>query len=813
MATLFLLIFYIFMLGSVWFFRLSFWLAIGLFGVVTIVCQYLGWIQYSALLIWPLLVGVALGCGVPKIRQRWFSKPFFNWFKKVLPAMSQTEKVAIESGDVWFEKELFQGKPNWEQLIKMQPAVLSDEEQNFLDNPVSQLCEMLDDWHVTHELCALPESVWKFIKEHKFFGMAIPKQYGGLEFSAQAHSAIIVKIATRSVSAAVTVMVPNSLGPGELIFAYGTEEQKNYYLPRLAQGKEIPCFGLTSTEAGSDAGSLIDKGIVCKAQFEGQETIGIKLTFEKRYITLAPVATLMGLAFKLFDPQKLLGDEIERGITICLLPLTTPGVEVGNRHFPLNMAFPNGPIRGKEVFVPLDWIIGGEKMIGQGWRMLIECLSAGRGISLPALSTATAVLSVKTTGAYSTVRRQFGLAIKDFEGVADVLGRMAGMTYMLDACRRFTLIPIHEHLKPAIATAIAKYHSTELARKVINDAMDIHAGRAIMMGEHNYLARAYQGTPVSITVEGANILTRNLIIFGQGAIRCHPYIKAEIEAAMSDKDDPQAALEKFDRLCFKHIGYAFSNIVRCKTYAFTQGWACSVNIESKAKPYLKKLTWLSAALAVVSDLTLLWLGGELKRKEQLSARLGDVLSYLYIASAVVKCFHEDKNEEAWPIVQWALSTCLYETQEAFYGIFENFPSQFFGWALRLMIFPYGKAFKKPADRLSLKCAQLVSQKSTTREQLTQLCYMSTHPEDSVNQMEQAFSKSLGVQALMKKIIIATKKKQLNKNLVFEQLIQAALHQKIIDESELNELQQYEKLRKSAIAVDEFTPNYPLGTEK
>lgn len=727
--------------------------------------------------------------------------------------MSVTEKEAIEAGDVWWEKELFQGKPNWQHLMSMPKPTLQLQEQTFIDHQVEILCGMLNDWEIVQEKSDLPPLVWDYLKKEKFFGMIIPKVYGGLEFSPQAHSAVILKIATRCISAAVTTMVPNSLGPAELLLHYGTDQQKNYYLPRLADGREIPCFALTGPEAGSDAGAIPDKGIVCKSMYKGEEIIGIRLTFDKRYITLAPVATVLGVAFKLYDPDHLLGNEVDYGITLCLIPTNHPGIEIGNRHFPLNMAFMNGPVRAKNIFIPIEWIIGGQKNAGQGWRMLMECLSAGRGISLPALSTATGVLAYRMTGAYSAIRRQFNVSISDFEGVEEALARIAGYTFMLEATRLFTAGAVGMGIKPAVATAIAKYHMTEMSRKVVNDMMDIHGGRGIMLGPLNYIGRGYQSIPISITVEGANILTRSLIIFGQGAIRCHPWARKEMEAAALYSQDKALGLKLFDKSCLKHAGYFISNVVRCFTFSLTQGLLSATGSHDVTKPYVKKLNWFSSALAVVSDVALFTLGGDLKRKEKLSARLGDVLSQLYLASSVLKYYHDQGCQNGdWPMVEWSLQTCLYQAQEAFYGLFQNFPYKMIRTGLKWLIFPYGKAFALPSDELGSKIIKPMLTLSEVRTRLTSLCYVGKEIDDPTGIVEFAFIKLVAAQPIISKIMHAIKTKQIQKNMAFEEQIQAALKKKIISESEVSILREFEVARKKVIAVDEFNPEYALGSQ-
>ena len=744
---------------------------------------------------------------LPKMRQRLTAR-LFTWFRGVLPRMSQTEKEAIEAGETWWEKDLFQGKPHWDALLAFPKAVLDEHEQAFLNNQVETLCAMLNDWQIVHEKADLPADVWDYLKKEKFFGMRIPVNYGGLGFSQAAHSSVIVKIATRCASAAVTVMVPNALGPAELLLHYGSQAQKDHYLPRLADGRDLPCFGLTGPEAGSDAGAIPDTGIIEYGLFEGKEILGIRLNFDKRYITLAPVATVVGLAVKLFDPSHLLGTQTALGITLCLIPANHPGVEIGNRHFPLNMAFMNGPIRGKEVFIPLAWIIGGVDNAGKGWRMLMECLSAGRGISLPALSAATGMLCYRMTGAYAAIRQQFNMPIGAFEGVEEALARIGGFSYLLEATRCFTVAAIDQDIKPAIATAIAKYHMTEIARKVINDAMDIHGGRGIMQGPFNYLARIYQSLPISITVEGANILTRSLMIFGQGAIRCHPFARAEMEAAALYAQDPDEATHQFDMTVRKHILYILANVGRVFKLAFSGGYF-SRSIPQKTGHYVKKINYLSAVLAFSSDLAMGILGGELKRKEKLSARLGDILSYLYLASALIKHYHDEGEPQSyWPHAQWSLEYCLYQAQEAFYGLCQNFPNPALGFILRLVCFPYGRIFSLPKDSLGKKIAQAMLSPALS-DSFTGLCYVGKTSDDPTGLMEITFNQLTALEPVFQKIHQGIAAKILPKKLAFEELIAQALEKQVLTRAEVDKLESFESLRKQAIAVDEFSQDYAL----
>ncbi len=737
-------------------------------------------------------------------RLKWLSAPLMKLFRKVTPTMSRTEQEALEAGSVWWDGELFSGKPQWKKLLNLPAPRLSKEEQAFLDGPVETLCNMLDDWQITQEDHDLPEPVWQYIKDNGFFSMIIPRHYGGLEFSAYAHSQVVLKISTRSISTAVTVMVPNSLGPGKLLMEYGTQEQKDHYLPRLAKGEEIPCFALTNPHAGSDAGAIPDFGIVCKQKFKGKETLGIRLNWEKRYITLGPVATLLGLAFKLYDPDHLLGEEEELGITLALIPTDTKGVEIGNRHFPLNMVFMNGPNYGKDVFIPMDWVIGGVDKAGQGWRMLMECLSDGRGISLPALSTGAGKLSSLAVGAYARVRQQFKLPIGKFEGVEEALARIGGLSYSMDAARSLTLVALDNGEKPSVISAVVKYHLTEMMRKVVNDAMDVLGGSGICLGPKNILGRAYQAIPISITVEGANILTRSMIIFGQGAIRSHPYIYKELESL--SEHDHNEALRMFDRALFGHIHFFITNTLRCFFHGITHAFFLRApsGVKRRVKPYYKQATRMSASFALVTDVSLMILGGALKRKEKISARLGDILSHLYLLSAVLKHFQDQgEHDSDLPFVEWACQYHLQRIQTAFNGYLHNFPNRPVAWLLRWVIFPWGRLYAPPGDRLGHKVASLLINPSEMRNRLTQGVFIPEGEHEAVNQLETAFRKVVDAAPVEKKIR-AFQKTFKPEYAGYDAMIQAAHEQNIIDKDELYLLQQANEARTEVIAVDDFT---------
>ena len=751
-----------------------------------------------------LLVILALVFGVADIRRNLITKPVFTVFKKILPPLSDTEREAMEAGDVWWDGELFKGKPDWQKLHSFPKAELSAEEQAFMDNQVETLLKMLDDYKIVQEQRDLPKPVWDYIKREGFFAMIIPKAYGGREFSAIANSTIVSRIATRSLTAAVTVMVPNSLGPGELLMHYGTQEQKDRWLPSLANGTDVPCFALTGPEAGSDAGGIPDTGVVCKGEFEGKEVVGIRLNWDKRYITLAPVATVLGLAFKLYDPEKLLGDKEELGITCALIPTSHKGVQIGDRHFPMNMAFMNGTTYGKDVFIPLEWIIGGPDYAGRGWRMLVECLSAGRGISLPALATATGHLAARMTGAYAYVRQQFGMSIGKFEGVQESLARIGGLNYSLEAMRVMTAGAIDMNLSPSVVTAIAKYHMTEMSRTLMNDAFDIHAGRAIQVGPKNYLAHGYMGIPISITVEGANILTRNLMIFGQGATRCHPYVLAELEAAANP--DAEQGLKQFDSLLLKHIGFATGNTFGALWQGLTAGVFNSTPVSGETAKYYKQLSRMSRALALSADFSMLMLGGELKRREMLSARLGDVLSQLYIASAVLK-FYEDSGRQQCdlPFVHYSVQRALFEIGRAFDGFFANFPNRVIARVLKTLVFPFGIGYKLPNDDVAIQICEALSKPGVVRDRLTHLCFIGADENDATGLMESAFVAMHDAQPLMKKIYKAQREGKLARKLPLLQTIEQAAAAEVITTAEAEQLVKMNALRFSAISVDSFSP--------
>jgi acyl-CoA dehydrogenase len=760
------------------------------------------------LIVWLLFLFPVVFFGLKEVRMQYLSAPLLARIRKVLPPMSETERDAIEAGTVWWESELFRGAPDWSKLRSFKKPQLTEEEQAFVDGPVEQLCEMIDDWDITHNLMDLPESVWKFLKDHRFFGMIIPKEYGGLEFSAYGHSAVVTKISARSISAAVTVMVPNSLGPAELLLHYGTKSQKDYYLPRLATGQEIPCFALTGPSAGSDAGAIPDTGIVWKGEFEGKEVLGLRLNWEKRYITLGPVATVLGLAFKAYDPDGLLDDEEELGITCALIPTSTKGITIGNRHFPLNSAFQNGPNTGKDVFIPMNYIIGGEQNIGKGWRMLVESLSAGRGISLPAVGVAAGKACSRTTGAYARIRRQFNTSIGKFEGVEEVLARIGGLSYLMDAGRLLTLSALDSGEKPSVVTAILKYYNTEHMRQVINDAMDIHGGRGVCMGPSNYIARSYQSIPVGITVEGANILTRSMIIFGQGAIRCHPYLVKEMEsAAMIDQSAGERA---FDRALTGHVGYFLGNLCRAFSYGISGSRLAPTPVGGRVGNYYRRLGQMSAVFAVTSDVTLMLLGGAFKRKEMLSGRFADALGYMFYASAILKKFEDDGRPRTdLPLVEWSVKYCLYEIQTALDEILRNFPIKTLGVIIRAIVFPLGSSLRQPNNSLSHRVAALMIKPGEARDRLTQGIFNSDDKNDITGCLEDALLKSMRAEPIQRHLRAAGLFKP---DLVdYQQWVAGLVAENHITGDQASILIDSEVATRNVIMVDEFTPEQMFPT--
>ncbi|MFA4970218.1 MAG: acyl-CoA dehydrogenase [Sulfuritalea sp.] len=747
---------------------------------------------------------------LPPLRRAILTGPIFAAYKKLLPAMSQTEKEALEAGTVWWEGELFSGRPDWQKLLAYPQPKLSAAEQSFLDNECEALCAMVSDWDTTQIHQDIAPEAWAWIKQKGFLGMIIPQRYGGLEFSAYAHSAVVQKLSTRCSAAAVSVMVPNSLGPAELLLHYGTEEQKNHYLPRLARGLEIPAFALTNPNAGSDAASIPDTGIVCRGMWQGKEVIGMRVSWDKRYITLGPICTILGLAFRLHDPEHLLGNDADLGITCALVPTDHPGINIGRRHFPLNAVFQNGPNSGKDVFMPLDWIIGGPAMAGQGWRMLMECLAAGRSISLPSSNTGMAKLAVRATGAYARVRSQFRTAIGKFEGIEEPLARMGGNTYMMDAARTLTAGAVDLGEKPSVASAIVKYHVTERARQVVNDAMDVLGGKGICLGPNNFMGRAYQQIPVAITVEGANILTRSLVIFGQGAIRCHPYVLKEMDAARNP--DAARGLCDFDRALFSHAWFVWSRGFRAWSMGLTGSrfGAAPAGVAPETRRYYRQLTRFSAAFALLADVSMLVMGGDLKRKEKISARLGDILSLLYLCSATLKRYEDEgRQAEDAPLMHWAMQDALFKMQNAFDGVMANFPNRFIAAVLSWKIFPLGRPHAMPTDSLGHEVARRLIEPSATRDRLTAGMYLAKDENDAVGVVELALEATVAAEPIEARIRIAQKAGKVGAG---DTAIMAAhaCEAGVITADEHALLQRRALLRDKAIAVDDFPQDFAVA---
>ncbi|HEY7240280.1 MAG TPA: acyl-CoA dehydrogenase [Burkholderiales bacterium] len=740
-----------------------------------------------------VFLALAAALNVPWLRRKLLTDRILAVYRRILPDMSQTEKEAIDAGTVWWDADLFSGKPDWAKLLAVPEPRLSAEEQAFLDGPVEELCAMCDEWEITHEHQDLPPRAWQYAKDKGFLGMIIPKQYGGLGFSALGHSAVVQKLATRSSTAAISVMVPNSLGPGELLLHYGTEEQKNHYLPRLAKGLEIPCFALTSPEAGSDAASIPDSGVVCRGMWQGKEVLGMRVTWDKRYITLGPIATLLGLAFRLYDPDHLLGEEADLGITCALVPTNTPGVNIGRRHMPLNAAFQNGPNSGKDVFMPLEWIIGGREYAGKGWMMLMGCLAAGRAISLPTSAVGGAKALVRFVGAYSRVRSQFRTPIGRLEGVEEALGRIAAHCYMMDATRVMTAGAVDLGEKPAVLSAIAKYHMTERARQCVNDGMDIVGGKGICLGPNNWIGRGYQLSPVAITVEGANILTRTLIIFGQGAIRCHPYVLREMRAA-KEMHGGEASRE-FDDAFTSHAGHVLRNGIRAFVLGLFPGLARAPrNAAPDTKHYYRHVSRLSAAFAFLADISMLAMGGALKRKEKISGRLGDVLSMMYLVSATLKRYEDQGRLKAdLPLVRWAVRDALHRAQEAVEGILSNFPVKSVATLLRWTVFPSGKRLRPPLDSRNRECARIALEPGATRDRLTAGMYL-PKGEHATAVLEAAFLAAVAGEPIDRKLRDARKKG------ISDPL-------SVLNGEELAAWQYKEALRKQVIKVDDFPKDF------
>ena len=753
-------------------------------------------------LLWIVLALKVALVALPEWRRKVFTGPVFKWFQRTLPPMSQTEREAIDAGTVWWDGELFSGRPDWRTLLAYPAPKLTEEEQAFINGPTEQLCAMVSDWQIGQDM-DLPAEAWAHIKQHGFFALIIPKEYGGKGFSAYAHSQVAMKLATRSGDLASTVMVPNSLGPAELLLHYGTDEQRNHYLPRLARGDEIPCFALTGPLAGSDAGAMPDTGVVCKGQWNGEEVIGLRLNWEKRYITLGPVATLLGLAFKAYDPDHLLGEQEELGISLALIPTDTPGVEIGKRHLPLGAAFMNGPNSGKDVFVPLDFLIGGQAMLGKGWMMLMNCLSVGRSISLPAVGTGAAKYTSLVTGQYANIREQFNVPLAAFEGIQESLARIGGNAWLMDSARLLTAKAVDLGEKPSVLSAILKYHLTERGRECIKHAMDVHGGKAIIMGPNNYLGRNWQGAPIFITVEGANILSRNLMIFGQGAIRCHPFVLKEM--ALAGREDRDQALREFDDLLMKHIMFAASNAA--STLVLNLGLARleSVPGDALSQGYFRALNRQAAAFALLADLSMMLLGGALKRRERLSARLGDVLSYLYLSSAALKRYHDlGSPEHMQPLLRWAVEESLGQAENALDRLLDNFPNRFVGCALRVLVFPFGRRHTGPSDELDAEVAALIgrSKGDPALEELLAGCFRPQAEGDPVAALQRASDLLDETAPVQKRLHQAIKDGKFTPG-HGQATVEAAIEVGLLQPAEGQHLMEAEQARRKVIDVDAF----------
>lgn len=753
-------------------------------------------------LIWLVLALKGALLALPDWRRKVFTGPVFNWFQRTLPPMSQTEREAIDAGTVWWDGELFSGRPDWRTLLAYPAPKLTDEEQAFIDGPTEQLCAMVSDWQIGQDM-DLPPAAWAHIKQNGFFALIIPKQYGGKGFSAYAHSQVAMKLATRSGDLASTVMVPNSLGPAELLLHYGTDEQRDHYLPRLARGDDIPCFALTGPLAGSDAGAMPDTGVVCKGQWQGEEVVGLRLNWEKRYITLGPVATLLGLAFKAYDPDHLLGEEEELGISLALIPTDTPGVDIGKRHLPLGAAFMNGPNSGKDVFVPLSFLIGGQAMLGKGWMMLMNCLSVGRSISLPAVGTGAAKYTSLVTGQYANIREQFNVPLAAFEGIQESLARIGGNAWLMDSARLLTAKAVDLGEKPSVLSAILKYHLTERGRECIQHAMDVHGGKGIIMGPNNYLGRNWQGAPIFITVEGANILSRNLMIFGQGAIRCHPFVLKEM--ALAHREDRDQALREFDDLLMKHIMFAAGNAASTLVFNLGLGRLESVPGDTLSQGYFRALNRQASAFALLADLSMMLLGGTLKRRERLSARLGDVLSYLYLSSAALKRYHDlGSPEQMQPLLRWAMEESMGQAEKALDRLLDNFPNRFVGCALRALVFPFGRRHTGPSDELDAEVAALIGRNKgdPALEELLAGCFRPQADGDPVAALQRACDLLDEAVPLHKALHLGIKDGKV-RPAPGQSVIDAAIESGVLQPDEGQRLHAAEQARRAVIDVDAF----------
>ena len=754
-------------------------------------------------LMWAVVIALA-GLCIPAIRRRVLTEPAFRAIKGMMPRVSATEQEALNAGTIGFDAELFAGQPDWEKLRAVPPLTLTDEEKAFLDGPTEELCRMSNDWVIRHDRKEIPEEIWDFVKKHGFLGMLISKAHGGLGFSPQAQSLVLGKISSRSPDVCTLVMVPNSLGPGELIEKYGTPEQKEHYLPRLAKGLEVPCFSLTGPTSGSDAATMRDVGYLVRGQHEGKEVVGIRLSWEKRYITLGPNATLVGLAFRLIDREHILGRGEDLGITVALVPADHPGVEIGRRHLPSGAAFPNGPNWGRDVFIPIDWVIGGEKMVGQGWRMLMECLAAGRSISLPSSSAAGAKSVLRNSTAYARIRKQFDLPIGKMEGLEEPLARMAENAYVTEAARAVTASMVSRGEKPSVISAIMKYQTTERLRRSINDAMDLHGGRGICDGPSNYLQAGYQAMPVAITVEGANILTRSLITFAQGALRSHPYLYKEIQACQ-DVDD-ERGLEAFETAFGGHLSFALSNVFGAFFHNVTFGAFGHVPQQAYGTAQWYRQLWrASRSFALVADLTVAVLGGGLKTRQKLTGRLADALSELYLLCCTLKRFEDDgKPASDRHLVALAAQNGLFRFQEALRGAIDNFPVTPVRWLMRVCCFPLGAHDKPAPDWLGHKVVEVLLAPGEARDRLTRFIFVSQDPDDPTGLLEVTFAKAVAAEAAEKKLDRAVRAGTVRRVHGTDWIGDAAKLD-VISDDEAQMLRELETLTARVIAVDHFDP--------
>lgn len=779
--------------------RLPVWAA--LTATALVACWLLGANATATLVAAFITALIAVPLLLPQFRLPFITKPLLGFYTKILPPLSETERVALEAGTVGFEGELFSGKPDWNVLLSQAKPTLSADEQAFVDGPTEELCRMINDWEITHVHADLPPPVWDFIKKNKFFGMIVPKEYGGLGFSALGNHKVIQKLASISSVVSSTVGVPNSLGPAELLMHYGTQEQKDHYLPRLADGREVPCFGLTGPWAGSDATSIPDYGIVAMGEWNGARVVGVKLTFDKRYITLAPVATLIGLAFRMYDPEGLIGDKKDIGITLALLPRDTDGVEIGRRHFPLNSPFQNGPIHGREVFIPLSQLIGGEAYAGKGWQMLVECLSIGRSITLPSTASGGAKMAAVVTGAYARIRKQFGLSVGRFEGVEEALARLAGNAFAASALAEASAAAVARGELPAVPSTISKYHCTEMGRQAAQDAMDIHGGKGIILGPKNYLGRGWQASPIAITVEGANIMTRSLMIFGQGAILCHPWVLKEMKAATLP--DPEERLREFDKNLFGHIGFAISNAVRSWWYGLVNARFGAAPGDGYTRRYYRKLNRYSAALALMADTSMLLLGGKLKFKESLSGRLGDVLSHLYIVSAMLKRYEDQGRPVSdQPLLAWSVHNSVHKIEIAFSAALRNFPIRPVGWLLWLLVFPWGRRAQAPSDRLGHKTASLLMSPNEARDRLAEGIFTTPGENNPAGRINSYLQKAILAEPVERKFLKALKNSDIEAHDFVSQLDEG-VREGWITADERRQLEELREMTIDTISVDDF----------